>query len=52
MQQYIANKGESIYFEASDHHLLENNSEEKSEVIYVVTILFIRKAEASLSALG
>jgi len=36
-QQYIANKGESFYFEASDYHLLENNSEEQSEVIYVVT---------------
>lgn len=37
MQQYIASKGESIYFEASDHHLLENNSTEEAHVIYVVT---------------
>lgn len=36
-QQYTASKGESIYFEASDDHLLENASEEEAEVIYVVT---------------
>ncbi|MFF2752320.1 helix-turn-helix domain-containing protein [Psychrobacillus sp. NPDC058041] len=36
-QQYTASKGESIYFEASDNHLLENISDAESQVIYVVT---------------
>ena len=36
-QHYDAKKGESIYFEASDTHLLENASEEEAQVIYVAT---------------
>ncbi|WP_313891441.1 XRE family transcriptional regulator [Psychrobacillus sp.] len=36
-QQYTAKQGESIYFEASDHHLIENDSEAESQIIYVVT---------------
>ncbi|TQR20154.1 helix-turn-helix domain-containing protein [Psychrobacillus vulpis] len=36
-QQYTASTGESIYFDASDEHLLENESESESKVIYVVT---------------
>lgn len=36
-QHYTATIGESIYFEAYDHHLLENASSEESEVIYVAT---------------
>jgi len=36
-QNYIASAGESLYFEASDNHLLQNASEEIAKVIYVVT---------------
>ncbi|QUG40933.1 helix-turn-helix transcriptional regulator [Psychrobacillus sp. INOP01] len=36
-QNYIATAGESLYFEASDNHLLENAAEEIAKVIYVVT---------------
>ncbi|WP_342600502.1 XRE family transcriptional regulator [Psychrobacillus sp. FSL H8-0483] len=36
-QHYFASKGESLYFDASDHHLLQNGSDEDAQVIYVVT---------------
>lgn len=36
-QKYIATAGESLYFEASDNHLLQNAAEEIAKVIYVVT---------------
>jgi len=36
-QNYIAAAGESLYFEASDNHLLQNAAEEVAKVIYVVT---------------
>lgn len=36
-QTYVATAGESLYFEASDHHLLQNAAEEIAKVIYVVT---------------
>lgn len=36
-QQYFASKGESLYFEAADHHLLKNATEDETQVIYVVT---------------
>ena len=36
-QKYIATAGESLYFEASDNHLLQNTAEEIAKVIYVVT---------------
>lgn len=36
-QIYIATAGESLYFEASDNHHLENAAEEMAKVIYVVT---------------
>lgn len=36
-QHYFASIGESLYFEASDHHLLQNASDDIAKVIYVVT---------------
>ena len=36
-QRYTASTGESLYFEASDHHLLQNSSDDEAKVIYVVT---------------
>ncbi|SDM49026.1 transcriptional regulator, XRE family with cupin sensor [Psychrobacillus sp. OK028] len=36
-QNYTASAGESLYFEASDNHLLKNASDEMAKVIYVVT---------------
>lgn len=36
-QHYFASAGESLYFEAADHHLLKNASDDISKVIYVVT---------------
>lgn len=36
-QTYVATAGESLYFEASDHHLLQNAAEEIAKVIYVVS---------------
>ncbi|QFF98311.1 XRE family transcriptional regulator [Psychrobacillus glaciei] len=36
-QYYTATKGEAIYFEAYDEHLLENASHEETQIIYVVT---------------
>lgn len=37
-QHYFASQGESLYFDASDHHLLQNGTdEEDAQVIYVVT---------------
>ncbi|MFJ5771234.1 helix-turn-helix domain-containing protein [Psychrobacillus sp. NPDC093180] len=36
-QQYFASKGESLYFEAADDHLLKNAADEETQVIYVVT---------------
>ncbi|MET0959061.1 MAG: XRE family transcriptional regulator [Psychrobacillus psychrotolerans] len=35
-QNYVATAGESLYFDASDNHLLQNAAEETSKVIYVV----------------
>lgn len=36
-QRYVASTGESLYFEASDHHLLKNADDRETQVIYVVT---------------
>jgi len=36
-QNYIASAGESLYFEASDNHLLQNAADDAAKVIYVVT---------------
>ncbi len=36
-KRHLASAGESIYFEASDQHLLKNATDGISEVIYVVT---------------
>lgn len=36
-QEFTAKSGQSLYFEASDHHQLTNNHDEQSEVIIVAT---------------